>query len=210
MNEHTQLLEDSTLRGIALNIARNEVGAQKPIENILLAMGIKEERYKELCKDETFVRYVQSYTSELSSNGFSFTTKARILAEDLLATAYQLAVDPDCAAGVRVKMIENLVEWAGLKPKTTVGDVSSGSSFSITINVGTPAQTPDSSEKTIDSSVIDAEKEEKPFKMPQLSSRSDTIDVDVQPVVDRERIKTSLTDLFDEPDGYEYAGDDYL
>lgn len=127
--------EDTALRTFALGIARNMVGPNLPIEDVLPNLGLEEDEYEALCADPTFQRYVDHYSTELSENGFSFEAKARVLAEDLLPLAYQIARDTDVAMGIRVKMIENLVEWGNLKPKKDSLPVQPGTGFSITINL---------------------------------------------------------------------------
>ncbi len=181
------VLADNLLRDLAMATARNNVGAQRPIAEVAAGEGITLQEYNEIARNPVFLRYVDVYTTELSENGFSFAAKSRILAEDLLPTAYHMAKDLEVPAATRLKAIENLVEWGGLKPKNTSVDTGTGG-FSITINIpaaGTPAGA-DSAQK-------------EPHK-------GHTITVQAQPQL-AERVEP-LTKLL-EADDYEYAGDDY-
>ena len=67
--------------------------------------------------DKVFAGYVKAYSTELQENGFSFSAKCRVLAEDALKSMYQIAKDDEAPAAARVKSVENLVEWAGLGKK---------------------------------------------------------------------------------------------
>lgn len=132
---HSGIYADALLRSVALAVARNQVGQQRPITELLPSEGITQQEYDDLSKDPQFKQYVDAYAKELTESGFSFAAKSRILAEDLLPMAYKMAKDGDVPAPVRAKMIENLVEWGDLKPRKDVALGQVGSGFSITINI---------------------------------------------------------------------------
>jgi len=174
---------DQVLRELALAIARNNVGAMRPIAEILAGEGLTQQEYDDISANPQFKRYVESYSTEMKENGFSFAAKSRILAEDLLPTAYHMVKDPDVPAAVRAKIIENFVEWGDLKPKNNAISTA-GPGFSITINL---PNTANSAKETI---VLEAE-------TPKIDAK---IAENVQ--------KTAL--FLSEDENYEYAGDDYL
>ena len=174
---------DQVLRELALAVARNTVGAARPITEILASEGLTQSEYDAISANPQFKRYVDSYTKEMQESGFSFAAKSRILAEDLLPTAYHMVRDPDTPAAVRAKIIENFVEWGDLKPKNSAISTA-GPGFSITINIPSTAN---SAKQTL---VLEAETPEKPLKIAE----------NVQ--------KPAL--FFAEDENYEYAGDDYL
>ena len=180
---HSSINSDQLLRELALSIARNNVGAKLPIYSVVAGEGLTQPEYDQIAANPQYVRYLDAYTTELKENGFSFAAKSRVLAEDLLPTAYHMAKDPDVPAATRAKMIENLVDWADLKPKNN-GISAAGPGFSITINL---PSTPNSASKTL---VLEAE-------TPQTT-------LEITDVVQKEPI------LLTEGDEYEYAGDDYL
>lgn len=187
---HNSITADQLLRSLALSIARNNVGAMRPLHEIIAAEGLVQSEYDEIAKNPQFQQYVTTYEAELKEAGFSFAAKSRVLAEDLLPTAYHMARDPDVPAATRAKMIENLVEWGDLKPKKA--DLSAaGPGFSITFNIPSTPQTP---AQTL---VLEAEPAEKPLETVQILTDS-TEKPPRQPI-------TLL-----EPDDYEYAGDDVL
>lgn len=137
----TAVRADQFLRSLALSVARNRVGANRPIGEVLTAEGVTEQEFITLADNPQFKRYVESYVADLKENGFSFSAKSKVLAEDLLPVAYHMARDEETPAAVRAKIIENLVEWADLKPKKTA-EVAQGNGYSITINIpgGIPQQ----------------------------------------------------------------------
>ena len=179
---HSSINSDQLLRELALSIARNNVGAQLPIHSVIAGEGLTQTEYDQIAANPQYKRYLEAYTTELRENGFSFAAKSRVLAEDLLPTAYHMAKDPDVPAATRAKMIENLVDWGDLKPKNSLNQAS-GPGFSITINL---PSTPTSAPKTL---VLEAE-------TPQITAE---IAENLQ--------KTPI--VLAEDENYEYAGDDY-
>jgi hypothetical protein len=184
---------DQLLRSLALAIARNQVGAARPTHEVIAGEGMTQIEYDQIAKNPQFQRYVDAYMLELKDNGFSFSAKSKVLAEDLLATAYHMAQDPDTPAAVRTKILENFVEWADLKPKKDASALA-GPGFSITINI---PSSPNSPSQTI---VLEAETPENAQNTP----KNPLSQVQIPQLLQKEPI------LLGEGDEYEYAGDDYL
>lgn len=184
---HNAITADAVLRGLALSVARNNVGAMRPIHEIYGSEGLTQTEYDAISTNPTFKQYVLAYENELKEAGFSFAAKARVLAEDLLPTAYHMARDPDTPSAVRRQIIADFVDWGKLNPKNDVS-VASGTGFSVTINFpGTP-------QRPSETVVIEAENVEKPpekgLETPKITQ------------------KTPI--LLVEDEDYEYAGEDYL
>jgi ribosomal protein RSM22 (predicted rRNA methylase) len=154
----------------------------RPTAEIIASEGLTQTEYDEIAKNPQFQQYVEAYKAELKDSGFSFSAKSRVLAEDLLPSAYHMARDPDVPAAVRAKILENLVEWGDLKPKNT-SNVGAGPGFSITINIPTVGQNP---AKTI---VLEAETPQKTSEIEEITEKP--------------------TILLIEDEDYVYAGDDY-
>jgi hypothetical protein len=180
---HNSINADQLLRELALAIARNQVGAMRPIHEVIAGEGITQTEYDAISVNPQFQRYVDTYVKELRDNGFSIQAKAKLLLEDLLPTMYHLAKDLDQPAAARVKVFENFAELADAKPKNTAISTA-GPGFSITINI---PQTAQNEQKTI---VLEAETPEKPLEIAEI----------VQ--------KTPI--FLAEDENYEYAGDDVL
>ena len=179
---HSSINADQLLRELAISIARNQVGAMRPLHEIVAGEGLTQTEYDQIAANPQFQRYVDMYVKELKDNGFSFSAKARVLAEDLLPTLYHMAKDVEVPAAVRRQAITDIVEWAELKPKTN-SVTPSGPGFSITINLPSTANSP---QQTL---VLEAETPEIDEKVPVLAKK--------QPI------------LLSEPEDYDYAGDDY-
>jgi len=189
---HPSINADHLLRSLALSVARNLVGAMRPTAEIIASEGLTQTEYDEIAKNPQFQQYVEAYKAELKDSGFSFSAKSRVLAEDLLPSAYHMARDPDVPAAVRAKILENLVDWGDLKPKNTT-NAGAGPGFSITINIPTVGQTP---AKTI---VLEAENAENL----QKTSKFDEDEIKMLGLPRKQEISLA------EGDDYEYAGDDY-
>jgi hypothetical protein len=123
---------DLFIQSLALSVARNQVGAALPIGQVLKSEGLTLTEYQDIEANPIYQAYLTRYVGELTESGFSFESKCRVLAEDLLPSFYHMARDPDIPAPVRAKVVENLVKWANLEPKTDV-KVGSGTGFSINI-----------------------------------------------------------------------------
>jgi hypothetical protein len=183
---HNSISADQLLRELALAVARNNVGALRPVSEVIASEGLTQAEYDAISTNPQFQRYVDAYTVELKDNGFSIQAKSRLLVEDLLPTMYHLVRDVEAPAAARVKAFENFIELAGAKPNKAV-EATAGPGFSITINV--PGGLVTTSSKTLNASDI--------TEVPTITL----------PVA-KKRAPTNI--LFDEPDSYEYAGDDYL
>lgn len=179
---HSSINADQLLRELAISIARNQVGAMRPLHEIVAGEGLTQTEYDQIAANPQFQRYVDMYVKELKDTGFSFSAKARVLAEDLLPTLYHMAKDVEVPAAVRRQAITDIVEWAELKPKTNAV-AQSGPGFSITINLPSVGN---SAPQTL---ILDAKTPEIDEKVPILAKK--------QPI------------LLDEPEDYDYAGDDY-
>lgn len=182
---HSSIHSDQLLRELALSIARNQVGAMLPIHSVVAGEGLTQTEYDQIAANPQFQRYVEMYVKELRDNGFSFSAKARVLAEDLLPTLYHMAKDLDTPAAVRRQAITDIVEWAELKPKTNAV-AQTGPGFSITINL---PSTPNSAPQTL-----------------ILDTKTVEIDEKTANLLENDQ-KTPI--FLAEPENYVYAGDDY-
>lgn len=139
---------------IAFEVARNQCGPKNPIDVLLMDCGITEAQFMALCDDALFARKVREYVKELTENGTSFQLKARLLAEDLLATNYKLAKSKETPPSVAEKLIANTVRWAGLDKKAdgAADTFGGGPKINISINLGDDS-TPRTASVTIDAAV---------------------------------------------------------
>jgi hypothetical protein len=119
---------------LALILARNQVGEKLAIEDLLENHGILPKTAEQYLNDPMFVADVRRLAKQLTESGQGFEAKCRILAEDVLKTTYNIIQDSDTPAATRMKGIENLVEWGGLKPKPSANQLpGAGGGFTIQI-----------------------------------------------------------------------------
>ena len=108
------------------------------IEEICRAYNISEERWAILQKDDGFRAEVKKYFDELKTTGVSFKHKARLQADALLTTAWDMIHDPDdesVPANVRADLIKAIVRWGDLEPPKEQVQ-GPGNAFQININLG--------------------------------------------------------------------------
>jgi len=196
---HSSIHADQLLRELALSIARNSVGAMRPTHEIVAGEGLTQTEYDQIAANPQFQRYVDMYVKELKDSGFSFSAKARVLAEDLLPTLYHMAKDLDTPAAVRRQAITDIVEWAELKPKTNQ-IAQTGPGFSITINLPSTGNSP---KQAI---VLEANATEIVPKMVE-NDDFEALTGDFE-LPSAEKLHHAPI-LLAEPDDYEYAGDDH-
>lgn len=106
---------------IAYALAKNAVAEKKPLADVLQSLGLNtsDVGLQNLLRSAEFKRRYSKLVDELKETGESFKLKARIQAEELLATQWTIIHDKSAPHAVRMKGIENVVEWADLKPKKT-------------------------------------------------------------------------------------------
>jgi hypothetical protein len=196
---HSSIHSDQLLRELALSIARNSVGAMLPIHQIVAGEGLTQTEYDQIAANPQFQRYVDMYVKELKDTGFSFSAKARVLAEDLLPTLYHMAKDSDVPAAVRRQAITDIVEWAELKPKTNQV-AQTGPGFSITINLPSVGNAPPQA------IVLEANATEIEPKMVE-NDDFEALTGDFELPNAEKLQKTPL--FLAEDENYVYAGDDY-
>ena len=196
---HSSIHADQLLRELALSIARNSVGAMRPTHEIVAGEGLTQTEYDQIAANPQFQRYVDMYVKELKDSGFSFSAKARVLAEDLLPTLYHMAKDQDTPAAVRRQAITDIVEWAELKPKTNQ-IAQTGPGFSITINL------PSVGNSAPQTMILEAKTTEiEPKMLENDSFEALTGDFELPNAEKLHHAPITLA----EPDDYVYAGDDH-
>lgn len=122
---------------LAYAIARNDCGEKLPLKDVLDALGIAltTPGLKSLLRSDGFKTRLAGYVRELKESGESFKLKARVQAEELLRTQWEIITSKDTPASVRMDGIKSLVEWADLKPRKDTGQVQPPA-ISIHIDLG--------------------------------------------------------------------------
>lgn len=190
----TAVSADQLLADLALAVARNNVGAMRPVHEIVASEGLTMAEYERIAENPTFKKYVSRFEADLNESGFSTRAKSKILMQALFPTMFHMAQDDDVPAAARVKIFENFVELADEKPKNNPL-AGAGSGFSITINLPGNAQNGPSS-VTISAPAT-----------PE-NTENQALEGDFSPVLAENAPKNPI--LLLEDDSYEYAGDDIL
>lgn len=93
--------------------------------DVLLRYGLEAEQYRAIAETSLFQQAVADYKKQIMESGVGFKAKARIQAEALLDTAWDIIHNPSTPASVRKTMIDSVVQWAEYDGKK--GDKSSDS-----------------------------------------------------------------------------------
>lgn len=103
-------------------------------QRICAHYGISRPQFEQIIAHPVFVKRYQEAIEQLKVDGMSFKVKARMQAEDFLATSFAMVKNPATSDAVRADLIKNTVRWAGYDAKA----VESGQSnaFNIQINLG--------------------------------------------------------------------------
>lgn len=112
---------------------------QAPIKSICEAYGITREAWREIAVDPTFVATVQMWREELQKDGVSFKIKARLQAEELLKTSWNMIHGPDdvVPANVKADLIKFTIRAAGLDgSKDQANGGGNTTAMQININLG--------------------------------------------------------------------------
>lgn len=94
------------------------LGLDKESE-ILERYNVSPDQYSKLKKTPAFNQQIVDYRAEIKEKGLSFKAKAKIMAEDLLNHAYDMARDSGTSAQVRLDTIKFVTKVADLEPKET-------------------------------------------------------------------------------------------
>ena len=189
---HNSIAADQLLRELAISVARNNVGAMRPIAEIVAAEGLTQTEYDAIAVNPTFQRYVDAFTKEFRDNGYSLQAKARILVEDLMASLYHDVKDKDQPLAARAKVFDTMVSIADAIPKNNQ-NVVAGPGFSITFNLTGGSQ-------TVAKGVPEG-----------LSDVEDAVEITPEMLENGQKTADfHVPTTFAEPDDYEYAGDDYI
>jgi hypothetical protein len=114
----------------ALEIAE---GTRSP-HQVLTSYGFTDDQIEWLLEYEPFTREVERCREDLRINGYTFRAKARLLAEEHLATAHRMISDPEAPHAVRADMVKWLTKMGGLEPKEAKGE--DAQAITVTINLG--------------------------------------------------------------------------
>lgn len=95
-----------------------------PLPEILQRYNITSDELSHLLKQSAFKEQVAGYKREIKEKGLSFREKARIMAEDLLGTAYDIIHHPGSAPSTKADLIKWVAKVADLEPRQSAQETS--------------------------------------------------------------------------------------
>lgn len=130
----TQLTTVNHINAKAEFIFELSAGIDEP-NKIAERYGYSEEQWARLRADPAFIKAVDIRKSELKSMGYVPKAKAALAAEDLMDDIYLGAKKEETPLNQKIEAFKILAKIGGLEPKE-VGGVTSGTGFTININMG--------------------------------------------------------------------------
>lgn len=106
------------------------------IRDLLARYNLDAVTYAQFSRDPVFIKHVDAYRAEIRDKGVTFKMKARVQAEELLATSWMLIHNPEVSPAVKADLIKSTVKWAGLEPKGMEVEAGGTGGVAITINLG--------------------------------------------------------------------------
>jgi hypothetical protein len=125
---------------LALEVALHLEGSGDTLPDILNHHRLTALDLDAFNKDPLFQRRVEGFRDDIKNKGLSFKLKARVQAEQLLQTSFDLIHHPDISAAVKADLIKSTVKWAGLEPKGSDEAGGPAGGVKITINLGQSPQ----------------------------------------------------------------------
>lgn len=104
-------------------------------EAICTAYELQQHELEDIKSDPSFIVQLAAVEKEIQKEGVSFRMKARLQAEELLATSWGLIHSPATPASVKAGLIKDTVRWAGWDaPAQEAGAGRGGFSVNIVLN----------------------------------------------------------------------------
>jgi len=120
----------------AFELALQIEGSGETVEEVLRRNGFSATDMVRFSKDNTFRRKIKDYRNEIVEKGLTFRMKARVQAEHLLTTSWNMINNADVSPAVKADLIKSTVKWADLEPRKTDEVQTGGQGVSIVINLG--------------------------------------------------------------------------
>lgn len=103
-----------------------------PAQEIFAQYGYTQEEAVNLAQSPVFQTALKAYVEDVKAHGITFKARARVMAEALLANAYEIATDAEAPANARADLIKWTAKVAGYEPKNTEEAVQ-GNGFALQI-----------------------------------------------------------------------------
>lgn len=122
---------------LALSIALLLEGSGDQLVDILRDNSLSRADYVALVQNKTFQWAVTQLREDIRLNGLGFKVKAKMQAEQMLETSWNLVHHPEVSPAVKADLIKATVRWAGYEPKDSGNGtgVSAAAGVQVTINI---------------------------------------------------------------------------
>lgn len=114
-----------------------EIALGADLDELKVAYGITEEEWEALKLNENFRKDILKHQEEVKEEGYSYRKKAKVQAENLLTTSWELIHDKDTPPAVKADLIKFTARVAGYDTQgkgPAAGEAQP--TFSININMG--------------------------------------------------------------------------
>lgn len=102
---------------LALDVALSLEDSSFTIDELLTYHHLTEDQLLSISADPLFQRAVRSMRDEVREKGLTFRMKARVMADSLLKTSWQIIHSESTPPSVKSELIRSTVKWANLEPK---------------------------------------------------------------------------------------------
>lgn len=99
------------------------------------AYNITRDQFAEIVDMPVFQQAFKAAQEMLAKDGASFKVKAKMMAENVLETAYKMVHNVAMPAPVRADLAKSIVRWAGYEPIKSPQGSGVGNAFQININL---------------------------------------------------------------------------
>ena len=118
----------------AFRVAYMHEGSSETMDQLCEELGVSPDQAEMWEKDTWFGERVRFWREEIIK-GLGFRLKARIQAEEMLDTSFDLVHNPDVPPQTKADLIKATVKWAGLEPTSSeLGGPGASAGVSIVIN----------------------------------------------------------------------------
>jgi hypothetical protein len=120
---------------MALDLSLILEGSGDTVDDLFEHYNIDADDLRRFTQDKVFNTRVEHFRREIATEGLGFRMKARVQAEELLTTSWNLIHDPGVSPNVKSDLIKSTVKWAGLEPKPDALEAGGGGGQGVRINI---------------------------------------------------------------------------
>ncbi len=120
---------------LALALARNALGLQLPVAELLQELNIDPYYVIQLAKNKPFTDMVKQYRAELEKDGMGIKLKSAVALEQSIPRLYCLVHNKNTPANVVVQGVKQLADMAGVSKPDAEATAANGAGFVVNIDL---------------------------------------------------------------------------